>query len=84
MLAYRVAGDLVDECMHMSESTCLESMYRFCKAVVAVFGPEYLRAKRYYPAFVDQRGKRVFWYARQHSLHALRVEELSICLAGAI
>ena len=27
----------------MSESTCLDSMYKFCKAVIAVFGPEYLR-----------------------------------------
>ena len=43
MLAYGLDGDLVDEYMHMSESTCLDSMCRFCKAVVAVFGPEYLR-----------------------------------------
>jgi hypothetical protein len=33
----------VDEYVRMSESTCLLSMYSFCKAVVAVFGPEYLR-----------------------------------------
>jgi hypothetical protein len=26
----------------MSESTCLESMYNFCKAVVEVFGKVYL------------------------------------------
>ena len=43
MLAYGVAGDLVDEYLRMSESTCLESMYKFCEAVVQVFGPEYLR-----------------------------------------
>nr|XP_040246049.1 uncharacterized protein LOC120965001 [Aegilops tauschii subsp. strangulata] len=43
MLAYGIPGDLVDECVLMSESTCLLSMYSFCKAVVAVFGPEYLR-----------------------------------------
>jgi hypothetical protein len=29
-LAYRVAGDLVDEYMRMSESTCIEAMYNFC------------------------------------------------------
>ena len=34
MLAYGVAGDLVDEYLRMSESTCLESMYKFCQAVV--------------------------------------------------
>nr|XP_020195501.1 uncharacterized protein LOC109781306 [Aegilops tauschii subsp. strangulata] len=43
MLAYGIPGDLVDEYVHMSESTCLLSLYNFCKAVVAVFGPEYLR-----------------------------------------
>ena len=43
MLAYGVPGDLIDEYVRMSESTCLASLYRFCKAVVAVFGPEYLR-----------------------------------------
>ena len=36
-------GDPIDEYVRMSESTCLDSMYKFCKAVIAVFGPEYLR-----------------------------------------
>ena len=43
MLAYGVAGDLVDEYLRMRESTCLESMYKFCQAVVQVFREEYLR-----------------------------------------
>ena len=43
MLAYGVPSDLIDEYVCMSESTCLESLYKFCKAVIAVFGPEYLR-----------------------------------------
>jgi hypothetical protein len=30
MLAYGVAGDLVDEYIRMSESTCIEAMYIFC------------------------------------------------------
>ncbi|XP_020178211.1 uncharacterized protein [Aegilops tauschii subsp. strangulata] len=42
MLAYGVPGDLIDEYVRMSESTCLHSMYKFCKAVIVVFGPEYL------------------------------------------
>ena len=43
MLAYGVPGDLIDEYVRMSESTCLESLYKFCKVVIAVFGPKYLR-----------------------------------------
>ena len=43
MLAYGISGDLVDEYVRMSESICLLSMYSLCKAVVAVFGPEFLR-----------------------------------------
>jgi hypothetical protein len=43
MLAYGVAGDFVDEYTRMSESTCLEAMYRFCRAVIGAFGEQYLR-----------------------------------------
>jgi hypothetical protein len=43
MLAYEVAGDLIDEYLRISKTTCLESMYKFCKAVIAVFGTVYLR-----------------------------------------
>jgi hypothetical protein len=42
-LAYGVAGDLVDQYMSMSESTCLESMYKFCRVMVLIFVREYLR-----------------------------------------
>jgi hypothetical protein len=38
-----VADDLVDEYMRMSESTCIEAMYNFCRAIIAVFGEVYLR-----------------------------------------
>jgi hypothetical protein len=38
MLAYGVVDDLIDEYLRMSETTCLESMYQFCKVVIAVFG----------------------------------------------
>ena len=49
MLAYGIPGDLVDEYVRMSESTCLLSLYSFCTAVVEVFGSEYLRE----PTVVD-------------------------------
>jgi hypothetical protein len=42
-LAYGVPGDLIDDYMRMSESTCHEAMYWFCKDVIAVFGKYYLR-----------------------------------------
>jgi hypothetical protein len=43
MLAYGVIGDLIVEYLRMSETTCLESMYKICKAVIAVFHTVYLR-----------------------------------------
>ena len=43
MLAYGIHGDIVDEYLRMSGSTCLASLYKFRKAVATVFGPEYLR-----------------------------------------
>jgi hypothetical protein len=43
MLAYGVAGDLIEEYLRMSESTCLESMYKFCRTVIEVFSTVYLR-----------------------------------------
>jgi hypothetical protein len=41
--AYGVPGDLIDDYMRMSESTCYEAMYRFCEDVIAVFDKYYLR-----------------------------------------
>jgi hypothetical protein len=38
-----LAGDLVDEYLRMSETTCLELMYKFCKVVIVVFDNFYLR-----------------------------------------
>jgi hypothetical protein len=43
MLAYGVARDLVDEYMRISNSTCICSMYNFCRAIILVFDEEYLR-----------------------------------------
>jgi hypothetical protein len=42
-LAYGVLGDLIDDYMRMSESTCHEAMYQFCEDVIMVFGEYYLR-----------------------------------------
>ncbi|KAK1605896.1 hypothetical protein QYE76_029569 [Lolium multiflorum] len=37
MFAYDVAGDFVDEYTRMSESTCLEVMYRFYRSVIGAY-----------------------------------------------
>ena len=42
MLSYGMAADIFDEYLRMGESTCLESMHRFCRAVIAVFGEVYV------------------------------------------
>ena len=42
-LAYRIAGDAVDEYVIMSSTAASQSLKRFCKAVVELWGNEQLR-----------------------------------------
>ncbi|XP_021315224.1 uncharacterized protein LOC110434815 [Sorghum bicolor] len=44
MLAYGVPADATDEYVRIGESTALESLRRFVRAVIEVFGDEYLRS----------------------------------------
>lgn len=44
ILAYGVAADSTDEYIKIGESTAIESLKRFCRAVVEVFGDCYLRS----------------------------------------
>jgi hypothetical protein len=43
MLAYGDPGDTQDIYMRMAEPTAIDCMYRFCMALVAMFGELYLR-----------------------------------------
>ena len=43
MLAYGAPGDSLDDYGPMAESTTIECLYKFCRAVVVVFRPQYLR-----------------------------------------
>ncbi|XP_062112939.1 uncharacterized protein LOC133824088 [Humulus lupulus] len=43
MLAYGVLADATNEYIKIGESTALESLKRFCSAVIEVFGTRYLR-----------------------------------------
>ena len=43
MLALGIAADVIGEMLGMGESTCHKTTVKFARAVVEVFGPEYLR-----------------------------------------
>ena len=42
--AYGAVADILDAYLCMSKAICIEAMYKFCKAMAAVFGGTYLRA----------------------------------------
>ncbi|XP_040994339.1 uncharacterized protein LOC121240881 [Juglans microcarpa x Juglans regia] len=44
MLAYGVTADLIDEYIRIGESTAQQSMKKLVKAIVSIFGGEYLRS----------------------------------------
>jgi hypothetical protein len=86
MLAYGVVGDLVDEYLRMSETTFLDSMYNFCKAVIVMFVTFYLRDPNakdtvYLLSSMRQGG---FWGRLEVLIACIGVKELSVCMAGTI
>jgi hypothetical protein len=44
MPAYGALGDSTNDYLRMAESTAFDCFYRFCRAVIAVFGDTYLRS----------------------------------------
>ncbi|KAE8772691.1 Cell division cycle 5-like protein [Hordeum vulgare] len=44
VIAYGVPADYADEYLRIGEDTTIESVHRFQKVIIRVFGPEYLRA----------------------------------------
>ncbi|XP_059285905.1 uncharacterized protein LOC132039439 [Lycium ferocissimum] len=44
ILAYGLPADATDEYVKIGESTAIESMKRFCRAIIEVFGQQYLRS----------------------------------------
>ena len=44
ILAYGIAADLIDEYCRLAKSTALENLRRFVRAVIEVFGGQYLRS----------------------------------------
>ncbi|XP_058739176.1 uncharacterized protein LOC131611067 [Vicia villosa] len=48
MLAYGVAADAVDEYIKIGGTTTLECLHRFCKVIIQLYEPVYLRAPTQY------------------------------------
>lgn len=44
VVAYGCSADAIDDYVRIGEDTVLESVRRFAKAVIEIYGPEYLRA----------------------------------------
>ena len=44
MISYGVPADFMDQYIRIGESTVIQSLRRFVKAVVEIFGEEYLRS----------------------------------------
>jgi hypothetical protein len=81
VLTYGIPADATDEYVRIGESTVFESLRKFVKAIIDVFGEEYLRSPNENDttqllALGEERGL----YARLHRLHALEVEKLSFSM----
>ena len=46
MIAYGIPADYADEYLRIDEDTTVESVRRFAKVMIQVFGPVYLRAPK--------------------------------------
>jgi hypothetical protein len=58
MLAYGALDDAHDDYIRMAESTAMKCMYRFCRTVVSVFGPDYMRiAHEEYTVWIPAQNK---------------------------
>ena len=44
VIAYGIPADYADEYLRIGEDTTIESVRRFAKVIIRVFGPEYFRA----------------------------------------
>ncbi|XP_051196729.2 uncharacterized protein [Lolium perenne] len=45
-LTYRALPDTANDYLRMTESTCTETLYKFCQAIITVFSKDYLRPLR--------------------------------------
>jgi hypothetical protein len=56
MISYGIAADIFDEYLRMGEITCLESMYMYCRVVIAVFRVPTVEGTRRLLSINESRG----------------------------
>ena len=86
MLSYGVPVDFMDQYIRIGESTVIESLRRFVRGIIEVFGDEYLRSPNEHDtarllAIGESRGFADAW---EHRLYALGVEKLSYSMARSV
>jgi hypothetical protein len=86
MISQGVAANFMDHYLKIGESTVIESLRRFVRAIIEVFGREYLRSPNNHDTarLLSINERRISWNAWECRLYALGVKKLSFRMAWSV